>query len=296
MGDISYLVLAKSGGSTNVDPALSLGGAMSDPADPGQFVDNDQYQVFGFQISGATTGTGAIATMIDVVGYDIANGTVVTIYRKRILGNDQQPVTFTAATGLVGFRGEIGTSDTTYWAMMLEGGPGKVTSVMDDGSIVTFNCNYNSSGVVFDDFAQNGTIAVLQQNLFDDVASSDSWSGLVDYRMCYLYHSGQNQDGSASMPYFDVRVWVGQQPSTGTIEIGFDASQIDTEPTAIADKFTAPAGITFQNYDSESNAIEIPQVNSGQRIPLWFRRTIAPQQIGASVSDDRFDIFWSGRS
>jgi hypothetical protein len=288
MPDIAYLALMKSGGLSNVDPLLSLGGEMADPNDnptPGTGALNNQPEVYGQYTDTFIT---SVAGQYGMFRWDTP-----TTYLVRV--DDFLPTELKNGIGTL--KGEssdslVGESITD--GPILEADEGSTVVEFSDGSYAknrrfTQNnwTNQSSSFTTSED---------ASQNIFDDVGSSDAWNGLVDYRMLYFYHRGQQVGGTPGMSFRNVRIWVDVQPMSAQIDLGFSVGEINTEPATLADRFTAPAGITFQDYDSESNAIVIPEFKGMDRVPVWFRRTVFPGQSAGDVTGDFFDLMWKVRS
>jgi len=284
MPDIAYLGLFNSGGAANVTPTLSLGGAMSETLPVGSA---DQRQIVGQRSGAFVASQGSIYHLFR---FDTAEQVQLQIR------NSNSSLTGAGDPDLgIGRALPVSTDAGVGSALVMpgigEGGPGMSTHDFNDGSAAVYR---RTTSAVWPALTtgSNASVTTVPENMFDDVGSSDAWLGLIDYRMFYFANLSVNGDGTSGQRFHRVKLWIDVQPTSAQIDIGFNIREVNTEPTAIVDKFTAPAGITFVDYDSVDNALEFEVIDGLDKIPLWFRRTVFPGQSAASVTDDFFDVVW----
>jgi hypothetical protein len=136
------------------------------------------------------------------------------------------------------------------------------------GGAANSNVNASIGGIMSSVLLVNDVL----NNLFEDVPGSESLPGEEKYRLVYI----QNDHGSLTMK--NVRVYV-QSDSTAPTEemdIGLAAAGLNATETAIADQFTAPAGVSFTHPTTNAAGLAPANIPSGQKYGVWIRETINP--------------------
>lgn len=317
MPDLAYLALMHSGGDANRDPLLSLGGGMADFNGDESPVRGPTYNEFNrtAQVLGQMGNGRSYYSYQDAWGLfnlpdvafvdDLGNpgewkgGTFSSraAAKHSWLDPGTGPGTWIGYLS-IGVEYVGGGDSFTQWSSLSCAGEGNGSQTQRSfpewaASHVSGVCHLPAGGSMVSSATENldregfhwagastfrDTITRNIGNIFDDIDTATAWNGSVDYRMLYIFHRGRNVDGTPGPSFRNFRFWCDSQPITAQIDIGFDVGQINTEPTPIVDRFTAPAGIDFKDYDSPENSIQIPEVKSLDRIPIWFRRTVFPGQ------------------
>jgi hypothetical protein len=287
MPDIAYLGLYFSGGTFNAGALFSLGGPRSTngpPASPGPGNTNDNNRVIG-QTGGASE---QFCSVYHLFRFDPAE-----TLRIIVEGREASPGSFQGIGVLRARSSDLAVDYGLTTVGIGEGGPGQGTIPFNDGSVVTVR-RYLTANWPNPSASLYGSVSTNSEGMFDNVTSTDAWNGLVDYRMFYFTNLATNglSPGTPGQRFNRAKLWIDVQPASAQIDIGFSPLEINTEPTAIADRFTAPAGITFVDYDSAENALEFDVIDGLTQIPLWFRRTVFPGQSAGDITDDFFDVVW----
>ena len=251
--DLQY---RRSGGASNADPALSLGGAMSSVA-----VDADA-------LAWASSGIAGV-TLVDGNGNASGAGTLVYTYDATNPTLTWQP------------PGSTGTYDRAVVV------PADGTYLLD-----TFDHRAITVDVVFAslpgaDDSKGVTVTAALGNLFDAITSSESMAGATEHRCGYI----RNNSGTLT---HDLRLFIARQPTAGDrLAIGVDAAGVGGTATTIAAAETEPDGVTFvqpQTY-ADGDAIAVT-LAPGEFVALWVRRTVAPVSATSSAEDlSRIGIF-----
>lgn len=251
--DLQYRL---SGGASNADPALSIGGAMSSVA-----VDADA-------LAWASSGIAGV-TLVDGFGNTSGAGTLVYTYDATDPTLTWQP------------PGSTGTYDRAVVV------PADGTYLLD-----TFDHRAITVDVVFAslpgaDDSKGVTVTAALGNLFDAITSSESMAGATEHRCGYI----RNNSGTLT---HDLRLFIARQPTAGDrLAIGVDAAGVGGTATTIAAAETEPDGVTFvqpQTY-ADGGAIAVT-LAPGEYVALWVRRTVAPVSATSSTEDlSRIGIF-----
>ena len=215
-----------SGGAANTTATASIGGIMSTVA--GGIVLS--------QLATATTTTISGVTLGDSAGNAIGDGTLTFTYSATAPTLKWTP-----------YGGSIGTAVTvsvsgTY---LVQGG--------NDGGhiIVTVVAASLPSSNKTDTIA----ITAQDQKIFDDVTKAESDTGKTYYRCLYLHNSGTTATTDDKKT---IKIWIEENTAgDDVISIGLATQDPDTGgatgvagtdfPAAVADEFTAPAGVTFSS-------------------------------------------------
>lgn len=237
--NVAYLQAFLSGGVSNAGPNSSLGGEISDERIISQTGTGITH------ITGVTIDSAAgNAEGIGILAYDAADNTMNWTPNGSTVGAD---------------------------VTVLEDGLYGVTGLNGVGLIVV-NVDFDllpETGLNTD----NITISNVVDNLFDDISKSDSFNGSIDYRAYFL------KNVHPTDPFLDIVLFMGQQPTPGTVAFGVDpAGKGDGEsssiPQLIANEKVAPSGVTFSTASSEPGGVHVNQLDPGECILVWLRRTI----------------------
>jgi hypothetical protein len=121
--------------------------------------------------------------------------------------------------------------------------------------------------------------ALQSTTLFDDVSAAKRISGFTDYRLVY-YRNDESVDVVAS-------AYVGQQMDAhGTLAVGLATEAVNATVSAVADRFTAPAGVTFLT-SGHTSTVTIP---AGQTKGVWVRRIITAFSPEDATNPCEFDL------
>jgi hypothetical protein len=113
------------------------------------------------------------------------------------------------------------------------------------------------------------TVDNTMNNIFDDIAGSESLVGDTEYRCIYIH----NAHASLTMQNIKVYISANSTSPDDTWEIGLGTASVNgTEPT-IADENTAPAGVTFVNTAiNYATGLAPPNIPFGQSFAIWYKR------------------------
>jgi hypothetical protein len=121
--------------------------------------------------------------------------------------------------------------------------------------------------------------ALQSTTLFDDASAAKRISGFTDYRLVY-YRNDESVDVVAS-------AYVGQQMDAhGTLAVGLATEAVNATVSAVADRFTAPAGVTFLT-SGHTSTVTIP---AGQTKGVWVRRIITASSPEDATNPCEFDL------
>jgi hypothetical protein len=213
-----------SGGASNETATASIGGIMSTVA--GGIILSQLATASSSPIAGVTLG--------DANGNALGSGTLTYTYTSTT-----KTLRWTPPSGSIGSAVDV-SSNGTY---MLQGGS-------DGGTLLV---TVVSASLPSASTTDTITITAQDQKIFDDVLKTESDSGKTYYRCIYLYNSGTTattDDKKDCEVYIDTNT-----PGLDGVTIGLATQDPDTGgatgtagtdyPAAVADEFTAPAGVTF---------------------------------------------------
>lgn len=125
-------------------------------------------------------------------------------------------------------------------------------------------------------------------NLWDDVASTESSSGRTEYRCYYV----KNTHGS--LTYKNVEVYINSNtPSAdSSVEIGLGTSAVNGTEQTVADETTAPVGVTFSTAAGSGNALVIGDIPAGEHKAIWVKRIISA--AANAYTEDEYEIAYDG--
>jgi hypothetical protein len=243
-----------SGEVENTDPNLSLGGVMTTEVVVGQSA------VFA---GGGITGV----TPVRANGHDPANlgeGILQFAFAGTTLS-------WTPLTGSVGVAIDVSVDGRYVIA-------GSIASQYILVDVV-------SASLPGGDTSDNVIIASVSNALYDDVNSTESSGGHIDYR-CFYVHNINTSD-----PINNVQVFIESQPTgLDSIEIGLDPAGIgDGVATGVAviigDELTAPAGVSFSSPPDLLSALLIGNLPFGEGQAVWIKRTTPINTLFGQIDD-----------
>jgi hypothetical protein len=218
------------------------------------------------QLATATTSTITGVTLGDASGNAIGSGTLTYTYSATAPTLQWTP-----------YQGSIGTavnvaSNGTY---MLQGG--------NDGG--TLQVTVVAASLPGSNKTDTIAITAQDQKIFDDILKTESDSGKTYYRCVYLYNSGST---ATTDDKIDCEVYIDTNtPGDDVISIGLATQAPDTGgatgvsgtnyPPAVADEFTAPAGVTFSQPTEAAplTAFDLSSTSgSTYAKAIWIKREV----------------------
>lgn len=140
--------------------------------------------------------------------------------------------------------------------------------------------------------ASPGAYAVLPQNsftngiLFDNIIASENLAEIPEYRCIYL----ENSQIAGATPFLGAKIYVAGN-TYAKFALG-KAQAKNIEASVIPDETTPPSLIVFNTYD-KSNKLNLGDLNPGERIAIWIRRT--PQNVGGhGTTTESLDLVVEG--
>lgn len=121
----------------------------------------------------------------------------------------------------------------------------------------------------------------LLSDIFAQTPSVEADAGKTEYACIYVQNTNGVDTGTA------VKQWLlSNTPSTDTEDtIGLGSSGAGgTEPT-IANKNTAPTGVTFSLAANEAGCLNIPDLGPGAFHAIWIKRVTSPGASGIAVDN-----------
>lgn len=115
-------------------------------------------------------------------------------------------------------------------------------------------------------------------DLFDQVSSSESSAGSVEFRCIYV----KNTHGSLSLT--TAKAWISANVSGDTeLDIAIGASAINVaEQGPLANELTVPTGPTFTKPATQGAGLSIGDLPAGGFQSLWVRRTVTGGAVAAA--------------
>lgn len=119
-------------------------------------------------------------------------------------------------------------------------------------------------------------------NLFDRITGTTALAGQTDYRLLYLRNDHPTDAA-------DFTAYVSEQIAAPDkrIAIGVATQAAGQTVTAIANRFTAPAGVTFSAPTTPETGVDIGTLDPGEARGLWVRRIVDP---GADPETVTFEL------
>ena len=238
-----------SGGASNSDPDLSLGGVESSVETGVQSVAYDASSMAGVTL----VASGGNKTD--------SNGTLTFDFAATTLKYD--PPGFTSGTQNVVDVSADGTyvlyaEDSTDLTAV-----GSIEVTVVSASLPVAN---DTKDVISTDTANN---------IYDDVSSDQSKSGHTDYRCIYV----DNADAATKT----LNLWIDRQPSPDSIKIGFDLAGAGGTATTIATEVNVPSGVVFSTPTEGSPLSQ--SLTTGQSIAVWVERITPALNLTSNLSD-----------
>jgi len=113
-------------------------------------------------------------------------------------------------------------------------------------------------------------------NLFPDVTGAENAASNVDYQCLFVYNSNGTNTWLAPV------VWLSSEISGGvSMALGVDTTATSAVGAAgaqaltIANKNTAPAGVSFSSPTTQASGLALSDIPSGNVKAIWVRRTSA---------------------
>lgn len=125
-------------------------------------------------------------------------------------------------------------------------------------------------------------------NLFPDVTGDENVASNVDYQ-CMFVHNNH-----ATLSLTAVKVWLSAETAGGVdCAIGLDPAGVtalgsaSAQAATIANKNTAPAGVTFTAPTTKATGITMATLVNAQVAAIWVRRTASNQ---AALNSDSVTV------
>ena len=254
MANLADFLIRLSGGASNVDPLLSLGGVMSTVGGGRVLSQSDS----GLTITGVA--------IDDAMGNNVGSGSL-------FFDQSANTLRWTPPGGSAGTPIDV-TGDDVY--AIQGGGDGGVLLV------TVTNASLPSSD-------QTNTIVIANntENIMDDVTKAEAKAGESDYRGLYF----ENAHTSDSMT--DARFWVeNNTPGQDVINLADGDEAVDVALETIADQNTAPSGPDFDTANPVDYASGITLASPllfSEFKGWWIRRTV-PADVSAAEDNNTFRI------
>lgn len=246
-----------SGGASNSDPLLSLGGIMSSNSVALQ----------------------SIASPVNVTGVSIS----------QVVGVAGDITLFTANGSTTGYR-IIGWFDPTtvqgyievnadgeYIIYSSSGDPSKGYLVVNV-TIASITTSYKEDVLALTD---------ALQTVFPDVSQAKAGAGATDYRCIYI------RNGHGAETISSLNLWVGKQyDGEQSIAFAVDTNGVGGTAVTIADSEDTGdvlSGLTFVQPITEATSLQVLNIGPGVAVPIWIRRTVQPQ-VSEAVARDSFGL------
>lgn len=120
----------------------------------------------------------------------------------------------------------------------------------------------------------------VANNLYDDVAGSESAAGDIEYRGFYAHNA------HATLTLQGPVIWVDADTTSAQTEmdIAIAAEGVNVQMAGpLANEGTAPASVTFSHPTSKATGLALGDLPPGQGRGVWTRRTI---NVGAAAIND----------
>jgi len=260
--DTSDIVLTYSGGSSNGDQALSIGGVKSSVVPAVQ-------QVAGVTMPGIT--------VVEVAGMTVGDG-------QLILDPSNTSIALTPPDGGQGLRISYeGGGDRTYFLAGSSGTPNgyMLIDVIEASLPTVYSVN-------------NFVISTPQNSIFPDVTKTQATNGIRQHRCIYLTNDNATIDLAKLSVYLlsttegddlieyaiDTDAGIGDGVTTGVAVALVD----ETDPSS------ALSGLVFESELDPALGQELASILApGESIPIWIKRTV-PKFVSAEVADNTFTL------
>lgn len=118
-------------------------------------------------------------------------------------------------------------------------------------------------------------------DLFDDVDSTESAAGDVEYRVIYVH----NNHGSLTLQ--NAVIWLTANTTGNRIAIGVGTAAINGTEQTLANESTAPSGVTFSQPASKGAGLALGSIPAGQHKAVHIRRAVA---ASTNAANDTFSL------
>jgi len=243
---ISYFDIMLSGGASNADPDLSLGGTISSTKLTGQTI-----TLLGGDFTGISIVDGSGVETAGILDY---NNTAKTLKFKKFGGADPT------------------TEQTAYFT----GDGYYVVGNFEGDQMITVYCTFASLPASQQQKTID-TVTNISQNLFNNVTEQESLGGIVKYRHLYIKNTYSSQ--------ILVTLFIGKQ-FTGLDYLEIGAAQLISGVTdeLLTNDETAPQNVTFINPTLESDGLSF-LINVGESCGFYIKRTVTPITDISTPSD-----------
>lgn len=236
-----------SGGASNTNPSLSIGGARSSQSIAGR--------------------------VCQFLSPDTISGVIITDCHDLFLHTGSTNNSHLALSTINGIKRLI---FTPYGIT-----PGTLAADVNNAKAITADGLYNMTWTLSYP-RQSVTVSVVQSalpsvdssarlsvtrsvnGLFDNTEPAMDFQSVTDYRCLYL-----KNDGATSL---NPAIFLDSLPQGSTLYLGFDPSGVGGIPAVLASETTAPSGVVFTQPTGDFNALPVT-LGAGQQIAIWLRRT-----------------------
>lgn len=252
MANLADFVMRLSGGASNTDPLLALGGAMS-TVGGGRVLSQSQ--------------TGLVMTGVvvdDAMGQAEGDGSLFFDFSATTLR-------WTPPAGTAGTPVDV-SSDGTY---AIQGG--------NDGGVLLVTIT--AASLPSSDQTNVLAITNLTEEIFDDVTKAESQAGATKYRGLYW----ENADAADSI--LDARFWINTNtPGQDVIAIADGDEAVNVALETIVDENTAPVGPTFTGPSDYDSGIALPTTMAFSDYKGWWIRQTIPAGVTQAVTANAFRL------
>ena len=113
-------------------------------------------------------------------------------------------------------------------------------------------------------------------NLFDDVDSDQSSTGITEYRCLYAKNNHGTLPLQSAVGFINAQT---VSPDT-SIEFGLGSSAVGGVEQTVGSETTAPTGVTFTALTGKENSQAIGDIAAGSHKAIWIKRIVS---AGASA-------------
>ena len=147
------------------------------------------------------------------------------------------------------------------------------------GGAANANSDASLGGVV------SATVAPV--GLFDTITGAQSLAGSVEYRCFYV----RNNNASLALQNAVLFIQANTPSADTTVAIGLGTSAINGVEQTVANKSTAPVGVTFSEPATLGTGLALGTIPATQHKAVWIRRTI---NAAAAASNDTYNLRTTG--
>ena len=117
------------------------------------------------------------------------------------------------------------------------------------------------------------TIGTFPNKTFDDVTKQESFSGMVDYRCCYIKNVHPSETAYGISLIIDSNTVGGDDISLGKDPAGVGNGSTTGVATTIVNESTAPAGVAFSQPAADI-PLFIGSLAPGETAAFWEKRNV----------------------